>query len=163
MKFRLLPVVAAAALLAACSTASEDAGSKTATGNTAPTTAGKAGPVAGSVEEFKVVVGDRVLFGFDQYNLSAEGQAVLKNQAAWLNKYTKYSVVVEGHADERGTREYNLALGERRANSVKAFLAAQGVKADRLKVVSYGKERPECGDSTEACWAKNRRGVSVLQ
>ncbi|NKD54114.1 MULTISPECIES: peptidoglycan-associated lipoprotein Pal [unclassified Haematospirillum] len=153
MKFRLLPVLAAVALLSACGTASDESASGS---------MGKAAPAPGSVEEFMTVVGDRVHFGFDKYTLTPEAQATLRNQAAWLKRYSSTTLMIEGHADERGTREYNLGLGERRANSVKKFLIAQGVSASRLKVTSYGKERPECGDATEACYTKNRRGVSVL-
>ena len=171
MKFRILSVLAAGALLAACSTASEDtggaSGAATGTGTggsgmtaTAPV---QTGPAPGSSEEFMTVVGDRVFFGLDQYNLSPEAQATLRDQARWLRQYPDRLLIVEGHADERGTREYNLALGERRANSVKDFLVAQGVDMRRMRVVSFGKERPVCGESTEACWTQNRRGVTVLQ
>ncbi|MFA7430938.1 MAG: peptidoglycan-associated lipoprotein Pal [Rhodospirillaceae bacterium] len=162
MKYRLLPAIAAAAFLAACSTApQEDAGATGAgTGASAQT---QTGPAAGSVEEFMKVVGDRVFFGYDQYNLTPEAQSALRQQAAWLKRYGNHSVVLEGHADERGTREYNLALGERRANSVREFLMSQGVEPTRLRVISYGKERPVCGDSAEGCWTQNRRGVTALQ
>lgn len=176
MKFRqLLPVIAAAALLAACSSSSDDAGGASGAGGAGGMGGGSGyssggngsgrsgGPAPGSTEEFMTVVGDRVFFNTDQYSLTAEGQAVLRNQAAWLRKYPNRSVVVEGHADERGTREYNLALGERRASSVKDFLLAQGIPAQRLRVVSYGKERPVCAQSSDDCWQQNRRGVSVLQ
>ncbi|MGC2854459.1 peptidoglycan-associated lipoprotein Pal [Novispirillum sp. DQ9] len=165
MKYRLLPAIAAAALLAACSTApQEDAGATGAgAGAGTGTTTTQTGPAPGSAEEFMKVVGDRVFFGYDQYSLTPEAQAALRQQAAWLQRYRNHSVVLEGHADERGTREYNLALGERRANSVREFLAAQGVDAGRIRVISYGKERPVCGDSAESCWTQNRRGVTVLQ
>lgn len=154
MKFRLLPVLAAVALLSACGTASDESASGS--------MAGKSAPAPGSVEEFMTVVGDRVHFGFDKYTLTPEAQATLRNQAAWLKRYSSTTLMIEGHADERGTRDYNIALGARRANSVKEFLAAEGVKSSRLKATSYGKERPECGDTTEACYTKNRRSVSVL-
>jgi len=167
MKYRLLPVIAAAALLAACSTASEDEGATAGAGAATISTAGAAttqtGPAPGSTEEFMTVVGDRVFFGFDKYTLSPEAQATLRTQAAWLKRNGNHSIVVEGHADERGTREYNLALGERRAASMKDFLVAQGIDPNRIRVISYGKERPVCAQSTKECWAKNRRGVTVLQ
>lgn len=170
MKYRLLPAIAVAALLAACSTAPEEdagaAGAGTGAGTTTTTAAtatGPTGPGPGSPEEFKTVVGDRVFFDFDKYNLTPDAQATLRDQAAWLKRYRDRNVIVEGHADERGTREYNLALGERRANSVKEFLVSQGIESTRIRVISYGKERPVCGASTEACWAQNRRGVTVLQ
>jgi peptidoglycan-associated lipoprotein len=170
MKFRrLLPALAAAALLAACSSASDDNGgiSNTATApasvpmqSAAPV---NSGPAPGSVEEFMTVVGDRVFFSLDQYNLSPQAQASLRSQAAWLNRYANRSVILEGHADERGTREYNLALGERRASSARDYLVAQGIAPQRIRVISYGKERPVCGQSTDACWNQNRRAVTVLQ
>lgn len=172
MKFRrLLPALAVAALLAACSNAPEENGGATGAGmGSGPVGGGVGsgsstmnGPAPGSAEEFMTVVGDRVFFGLDKYTLSPEGQATLRNQAGWLQRYGNRSLIIEGHADERGTREYNLALGERRATSVRDFLAAQGVAPQRLRVVSYGKERPVCAQSSEDCWAMNRRGVSVLQ
>lgn len=161
MKLRLLSVIAAAALLAACSTAPQESAGTATTGSA--TTATQTGPAPGSVEEFRTVIGDRAFFDFDRYTLRADAQATLRNQAAWLQRYSDRSVVIEGHADERGTREYNLGLGERRANAVKEFLVSQGISASRVRVVSYGKERPTCVDSNEACWAQNRRGVTVLQ
>lgn len=172
MKYRLLPVFAAAALLAACSTAPEETGGASGVGagpavsssGAAPTAMPvQTGPAPGSSEEFMTVVGDRVFFGFDQYSLSSEAQATLRDQAAWLRQYPDRTLILEGHADERGTREYNLALAERRANSVKDYLVAQGVNPQRLRVVSFGKERPVCGESTDSCWSQNRRGVTVLQ
>ena len=116
----------------------------------------------GSAEDFRVNVGDTVHFEFDQYNVQEGDKAILGRQAAWLAKYPAVRVTVEGHADERGTREYNLALGARRANAVKEYLVSQGVSTGRLETVSYGKERPVCTESNEGCWAENRRGVSVV-
>lgn len=165
MKFRLLTVFAAAAFLAACSTASEDNANASGAGSvsTGQTSVTQTGPAPGSAEEFMTVVGDRVFFGFDKYNLAPEAQNVLRNQAQWLKTYAGASVVIEGHSDERGTREYNIALGERRANSVKEFLVIQGIDSQRIRVISFGKERPVCGQSTDDCWAQNRRSVTVLQ
>lgn len=165
MKFRLLTVFAAAAFLAACSTASEDNANASGAGSvsTGSSAVTQTGPAPGSAEEFMTVVGDRVFFGFDKYSLSSEAQGVLRNQAQWLKTYANTGIVIEGHADERGTREYNIALGERRANSVKEFLVIQGVDPQRVRVISFGKERPVCGQSTDECWAQNRRGVTVLQ
>ncbi len=161
MKFRFLTLVAAAALLAACESATET-GATAGTGT--GTTAAKPGVVPGSQADLIATVGtDRVFFDYDKYDVQAAGQATLSKAAAWLKKYPQVSVAVEGHADERGTREYNLALGERRANSVKDFLVAQGVPASRLKTVSYGKERPVALGHDEAAWAQNRRGVLVVQ
>jgi peptidoglycan-associated lipoprotein len=118
--------------------------------------------VPGSAEDFRVNVGDTVHFAFDQYNVEDADKAILGRQAAWLQRYPQVRVSVEGHADERGTREYNLALGARRANAVKEFLVAQGVSTGRIETVSYGKERPICTESSEGCWAQNRRGVTVV-
>jgi len=116
----------------------------------------------GSAEDFRVNVGDTVHFGYNEYNVQDNDKAVLGRQAQWLAKYPSVRVSVEGHADERGTREYNLALGARRANAVKEYLVSQGVSAARVETVSYGKERPVCTESNEACWAQNRRGVTVV-
>ena len=115
-----------------------------------------------STAYFQQAVGDRVLFLVDQSNLTPEGQATLDGQAAWLNTNTDYQAVIEGHADEQGTREYNLALGARRANAAREYLISRGIAASRLRVVSYGKERPIEVCSSEACYAKNRRTVTVL-
>jgi peptidoglycan-associated lipoprotein len=117
----------------------------------------------GSIADFKQNVGDRVYFDFDQSSLREDGRATLTKQAEWLKKYTNYPITIEGHCDERGTREYNLALGERRANAVRQYLVAQGLPADRIKTISYGKERPEVVGSDEGAWARNRRAVTVLQ
>ena len=116
----------------------------------------------GSAEDFRVNVGDTVHFGYDQYNVEENDKAILGRQAQWLAKYPAVRVSVEGHADERGTREYNLALGARRANAVKEYLVSQGVSAARVETVSYGKERPVCTESNESCWSQNRRGVTVV-
>lgn len=115
-----------------------------------------------SVAYFNQTVGDRVLFAVDQSTLSPEAQQTLAQQAAWLNQNMDYSALIEGHADEQGTREYNLALGERRANAVREFLVSQGVDGSRLRTISYGKERPIELCSAESCYMKNRRAVTVL-
>ncbi|ANC91030.1 peptidoglycan-associated lipoprotein Pal [Azospirillum humicireducens] len=153
MKFLAL---AAVALLAACESTPNDAA------NGANTGAQQSSVRPGSAEDFVVNVGDRVFFGLDRYDLSPEARATLDRQAKWLQTYGSVTVTVEGHADERGTREYNLALGERRANSVKNYLAAKGITANRVNVVSYGKERPAVVGSNEAAWSQNRRGVTVV-
>ena len=116
----------------------------------------------GSVEDFRTNVGDTVHFGYNQYNVEGNDQQLLQRQAQWLQKYPAVRVTVEGNCDERGTREYNLALGARRANAVKEYLVSQGIAAGRVETVSYGKERPVCTDSNEACWAQNRRGVTIV-
>ncbi|MGB1076837.1 MAG: peptidoglycan-associated lipoprotein Pal [Bdellovibrionales bacterium] len=116
----------------------------------------------GSQEDLVENVGDRVFFGYDSYNLSDEARSVLERQAQWLAQYPNLSVTIEGHADERGTREYNLALGERRANAVRSYLTALGVDGSRVSVVSYGKERPVVFDNDPSAWAQNRRGVTTI-
>jgi peptidoglycan-associated lipoprotein len=118
--------------------------------------------VPGGAEDLRVNVGDTVHFDYDAYNITEEGKSVLQRQAAWLAKYPSVRVTIEGHCDERGTREYNLALGARRANSVKEYLASLGVSAGRVDTISYGKERPICTESDEGCWAQNRRGVTTI-
>ncbi|MFN3591100.1 MAG: peptidoglycan-associated lipoprotein Pal [Thermaurantiacus sp.] len=119
--------------------------------------------VPGSQADFIAQSGsDRVLFAFDSYSLDAEARDILGRQAEWLNRYPNVRITIEGHADERGTREYNLALGERRANAARTFLAAQGVSSNRMNVISYGKERPAVDGSNESAWAQNRRAVTVL-
>jgi len=117
----------------------------------------------GSVADFKQNVGDRVYFDFDQSSVREDGRQTLSKQAEWLKKYTNYPITIEGKCDERGTREYNLALGERRANSVKQYLIAQGVPAQRVNTISYGKERPEVVGSDEGAWARNRVAITALQ
>jgi peptidoglycan-associated lipoprotein len=118
--------------------------------------------IPGSAEDFRVNVGDTVHFAYNEYNIEDADKAVLGRQAQWLAKYPAIRVTLEGHCDERGTREYNLALGARRANAVKEYLVSQGVSTGRLETVSYGKERPLCTESNEACWAQNRRGVTTI-
>jgi peptidoglycan-associated lipoprotein len=122
--------------------------------------AGAATP--GSAQDFVVNVGDRVFFDTDSTSLNTEAQTTLSRQAQWLALYPRYTVTVEGHADERGTREYNLALGARRAKAAQDFLVARGVSAQRIKTISYGKERPVALCDQDSCWAQNRRAVTVL-
>jgi peptidoglycan-associated lipoprotein len=119
--------------------------------------------VPGSRQDFEQNVGDRVHFDYDRSDLDQQDRDTLQKQAQWLARYPQVTLVVEGHADERGTREYNLALAARRANSVKEYLTSLGVSAARLETISYGKERPMCIESTEACWEQNRRGVSAIR
>jgi peptidoglycan-associated lipoprotein len=122
---------------------------------------GRGGP-PGSQQDFVVNVGDRVFFEEDQSELTPVARATLDKQATWLRQYARYSIVVEGHADERGTREYNLALGARRAQSARDYLAARGVPAQRIRTISYGKERPVAVCNDVSCWSQNRRAVTVL-
>lgn len=116
----------------------------------------------GSAKDFTVNIGDRIFFDTDSSSIRADAQATLSRQAQWLNKYGQYAIVVEGHADERGTREYNLALGARRAAATRDFLVARGVAANRLKTISYGKERPVAVCDDISCWSQNRRAVTTL-
>ncbi len=116
----------------------------------------------GTGQDFVVNVGDRVFFEEDQSVLNAKGQATLAGQAKWLNRYSQYTITVEGHADERGTRQYNIALGARRAAAARDYLVAQGVSASRIKTISYGKERPVAVCNDNSCWSQNRRAVTVL-
>ena len=116
----------------------------------------------GSEQDFRVNVGDTVHFALNRYQIEDSDKSLLQRQAAWLSKYPRVHVRIEGHCDERGTREYNLALGARRANAVKEYLAGQGVAMGRLDTISYGKERPICTESNEACWAQNWRGVTTI-
>ncbi len=117
---------------------------------------------AATQEYLAARIGDRVLFGYDSYTLSPEARQTLLTQAKWLQRFSNLTVTIEGHCDERGTREYNLALGERRANAAKTYLVALGINADRVSVVSYGKERPAEAGSNESSWAKNRRSVTTI-
>ena len=175
MRFRVLSVFAAAALLVACESTPENVGSAAGGGDASmrpdmgiatgpvqqgPLVAGAARP--GSAQEFTVSVGDRVFFDYDKFELSGEARSTVERQAAWLKQYPAVSVTVEGHADERGTREYNLALGDRRAASVRNYLVALGVDRNRISTVSFGKERPAVLGSGEQAWAQNRRAVTVI-
>lgn len=115
-----------------------------------------------SPQYFSQTIGDRVLFEVDQSTLTAAGRATLDGQAQWLMTNSDYLAVIEGHADEQGTREYNLALGARRANAVREYLISRGVSAARVRTVSYGKERPIAVCSEESCYAQNRRAVTII-
>jgi peptidoglycan-associated lipoprotein len=116
----------------------------------------------GSQQDFVVNVGDRVFFETDQTDLTPQARATLDKQAQWLQQYGNYTFTIEGHADERGTREYNIALGARRAQTVRDYLAAQGIQPGRMRTVSYGKERPVAVCNDISCWSQNRRAVTVL-
>ncbi len=122
--------------------------------------AGAATP--GSQQDFVVNVGDRVFFDTDSSELSPQARATLDKQAQWLNNYNHYAFTIEGHADERGTREYNIALGARRAQTVREYLISRGVQAQRMRTISYGKERPVAVCNDISCWSQNRRAVTVL-
>jgi peptidoglycan-associated lipoprotein len=148
---KALTAIAAMILIAACSNDQQAAAPATTT------------VTPGSVADFRQNVGDRVFFETDQSTVREDGRQTLNRQAEWLKKYGNYQITIEGHCDERGTREYNLALGERRANAARQYLVAQGIPAARVKTISYGKERPDPVGSDEAAWARNRRAVTALQ
>ena len=116
----------------------------------------------GSQQDFVVNVGDRVFFETDQTDLTPQARATLDKQAQWLAQYNRYSFTIEGHADERGTREYNIALGARRAQTVREYLASRGIEPQRMRTISYGKERPVAVCNDISCWSQNRRAVTVL-
>jgi peptidoglycan-associated lipoprotein len=163
MRFKLLSMFAAVALLAACETASDQSASSTGTGASTGTGSATTQTRARSPQEILTSeVGDRVFYDFDKSDLKPEARRTVERWAAFLKQYPNLTVTVEGHADERGTREYNLALGERRANSAKNFLVSQGIDARRVATISYGKERPAVVGSNEAAWSQNRRGVLVV-
>jgi len=118
--------------------------------------------IPGSQQDFVVNVGDRVFFDTDSSELSAQARATLDKQAQWLSNYNRYAFTIEGHADERGTREYNIALGARRAETVREYLVSRGVSGQRMRTISYGKERPVAVCNDISCWSQNRRAVTVL-
>ena len=157
-----LAAISAALLVAGCTTPKQAASTPPpATGYSTPPAAAST-VVPGSAEDLRVNVGDTVHFAYNEYNIEDSDKATLQRQAAWLAKYPSIKVTVEGDCDERGTREYNLALGARRANAVKEYLVSLGVSGARVETISYGKEHPVCSESTEDCWAQNRRGVTSI-
>jgi peptidoglycan-associated lipoprotein len=156
-----LAAVASALVLAGCTDKPKAMDTAPPPGNSM-TSSTTSSIIPGSAEDLKVNVGDTVHFDYDQYAVTDEGRGILQRQAAWLAKYPSVRLTIEGNCDERGTREYNLALGARRANAVKEYLVSLGVSSGRLDTISYGKERPICTESDESCWAQNRRGVSTI-
>jgi peptidoglycan-associated lipoprotein len=191
MRTKLVSLFAVLLLIAACETTPDESASTSGAGASTSTSTGSssgsvsssavaseatateesmttasmvesAAPAPGSQEDLVINVGDRVFFSFDKSVITASAEKTLKRQAAWMRKHSTVTVTIEGHADERGTREYNLALGERRAVSVKNFLAALGVESRRIATISYGKERPDALGHTEAAWSQNRRGTTTV-
>jgi peptidoglycan-associated lipoprotein len=158
---RLGLVLAVAVTLGACARNAQD-GAGGLGGGLGAGGAGSGIATPGSVQDFRQNVGDRVFFESDSSELNGTAVATLDKQAEWLARYPRYSFTVEGHADERGTREYNFALGARRSEAVRNYLAAKGVAASRVKTISYGKERPVEVCDNISCWSKNRRAVTVL-
>ncbi len=155
---RLLTIFSVAFLFSACETAPKNAG-----GGSGSSASGSSSSASQMTTQDKLAqVGNTVFFGFDSAELSSEAKTTLDNQSSFLNLNPTLVVVVEGHADERGTREYNLALGDRRAVAVRDYLLAKGLNAARVRTVSYGKERPSVSGSAENSWAQNRRAATVL-
>lgn len=157
LSYKLTAVISALFLLAACETAPDGSGSSTGGGY-----GSGADATPGTQGDLTTNVGDRVFFAYDSSVLSPEAQRTMERQAAWLNQYTNISVTLEGHCDERGTREYNLALGERRAAAAKKYLVGLGISPARISTISYGKERPAVVGSNPSAWAQNRRAVTVV-
>jgi len=149
---RLAAVLAAALAISACANKPADDAQANAAGMATP----------GSQQDFVVNVGDRVFFETDSTELTPQSRATLDKQSQWLTNYSQYAFTVEGHADERGTREYNIALGARRAQTVRDYLASRGINANRMRTISYGKERPVAVCNDISCWSQNRRAVTVL-
>ena len=176
MRCKILLTVLAGLALVGCETTSQDSGGASGAGTGSAAGTGSSsisssdlasrtsptGPISGTQEDLVTNVGDRVFFGLDSHAISADARATLEKQAQWLRSNQGVRVMIEGHADERGTREYNLALAERRATAVRDYLVALGLDPNRIKTVSYGKERPVEASSSEEAWSKNRRGVMVV-
>jgi peptidoglycan-associated lipoprotein len=154
----MIGLAAALLLLAACSNNPPPPSA----GGMGGAGAGSGSYAPGSQQDLAATAGDRVFFAYDQSDISAEGQQILQRQAQWLQRYSRVSITIEGHCDERGTREYNLALGERRATAVKNVLVALGIPAARIQTISYGKERPIVVGSDENGYAQNRVGITTV-
>ncbi|MGE0717246.1 MAG: peptidoglycan-associated lipoprotein Pal [Alphaproteobacteria bacterium] len=176
MRMKILSLLAAVLLVAACESTPETAdpnaagASASASGTDATGLGGRTGVQSqgmgdvtpGSQRDLEVNVGDRIFFDTDRSDLNSEARETVGRQAEWLRRYPNVRVTIEGHADERGTREYNLALGERRAVAIRNYLVALGIPAARVATISYGKERPAVVGSNESAWAQNRRGVTAV-
>lgn len=161
---KIIGVLCGLLLLAACSSAPETApgGPPGGPGAGGPGGIGSRNALPGSQQDLEASAGDRVFFAFDRSDITPESQQILERQADWLRRYPNVTVTIEGHCDERGTREYNLALGERRAQAVKNVLVALGIPASRISTISYGKERPAVVGSSEEAYAQNRRAVTTV-
>jgi peptidoglycan-associated lipoprotein len=169
MRFKFFTLIAATFLLAACASDPEESATATSAATAASSSSNTGASTTGSPtldprsQEWLVVnVGDRVFFDYDKVDLTSKPQDTVEKLVAWLQTYPNVTLTLEGHADERGTREYNLALGERRANSVRSYMEALGIESSRLLVISYGKERPAVIASNDSAWAQNRRAVFVV-
>ena len=171
MYYKILLSIILAVFISACTTTKKDTADATGSGDggdasiladLSKTTLGGPEIEPGSQEDLIVNVGDRVFFGYNSSELDSDAQQLLQDQAAWLKQYSEKSISVEGHCDERGTREYNLALGEQRAQAVKNWLVLLGVDSSRLSTISYGKERPAVIGSNDGAWSQNRRSVTKV-
>ena len=178
MIIKLLTSALLVFFLAACSTTPKDTADSSGSGSSSSSSSSdvssseegtitetspeSASITPGSQEDLIVNVGDRVFFNYDSSDLDSDAQELLQDQVAWLKQYSDVSVIVEGHCDERGTREYNLALGEKRAQSVKNYLISLGISSDRISTISYGKERPAVVGSNDGAWSQNRRSVTIV-
>ena len=167
--FKGLCLAAALTLLAGCESTMDESAEAKPSGQApqqsvqaTPTQAEMKGPLAGSQEELDLTIGSLIYFDFDKYDLKPESRATVERWAGWLRQNPAVTITIEGHCDERGTREYNLGLGERRATSARNYLIALGVNGDRLGTISYGKERPVCATSNESCWSQNRRDHMIV-
>ena len=159
---KLILLVAAGFFLASCAATKTDQGGDVDASSSASSSSSDGSINAGTQEDLIVNVGDRVFFEFDSSELTVDAQETLDAQAAWLLQYSDTDITIEGHADERGTREYNLALGDKRAFAVYSYLAQAGVDTNRMDYVSWGKERPEVIGSDETAYSQNRRGVTIV-
>ena len=162
MLVRISSVIMMLFFVAACSTTPEEDTSASGAGELTTVDYTSDGIRAGSSDDLIINVGDRIFFELDSYDLNSDAQNRLQDQAAWLKQYSNVSLTIEGHCDERGTREYNLALGERRAQAMRNYLIGLGINATRLSTISYGKERPAVLGSNDAAWDQNRRAVAVV-
>ena len=159
---KLFMIIVAGFFLASCAATKTEEGGNVDAASTSASSSSGGEITAGTQEDLIVNVGDRVFFEFDSSELTVDAQATLDAQAAWLMQYPDTNITVEGHADERGTREYNLALGDKRAFSVYSYLAQAGIDTNRMEYVSWGKERPEVIGSDETAYSQNRRGVTIV-
>jgi peptidoglycan-associated lipoprotein len=168
MIIKLLTGATLVFFLAACSTTPKDTAESSGSGSSSTSsdvTSNESESQSiepGSQEDLIVNVGDRVFFNYDSSDLDSDAQELLQDQVVWLKQYSDVSVIIEGHCDERGTREYNLALGEKRAQSVKNYLISLGISSDRVSTISYGKERPAVIGSNDGAWSQNRRSVTIV-
>lgn len=159
MNMKICGALAAVALLGACSSTPTDTGASTGTG----TAVSSSGPAAGSEEDLVATIGDRVFYAYNESTLSSDAQSTLDRQSQWLQKYPQDNVQIAGNCDDRGTEEFNLALGQRRANAARDFVVARGVSSARITTISYGKDRPTAPGDSEEAWAQNRNAITSVR